>query len=150
MKPGNCWSALPLALLLALPAAAQEALRDPTQAPLAARPVALPASAAEAAAASSQPQHILVLNGRPYLFVAGRRLGVGDSWGEARIERIADGAVWLREAGVTRRVSLYAGVDKRAAAAEGAASSVPAKRQRRLRPKAQTDMATPKNNKEQP
>jgi len=131
-------TAMLLLSALALPASAQDGLRDPTQAPAAARPAASPASGAEASGSSSQPQHIMVLNGRPYLIVAGRRLGVGDPMGEARITRIGDGAVWLKEGGVTRRVSLYAGVEKRTAGTVGTA------------PKAQTHMAPPKNNKEQP
>lgn len=122
----------------ALSASAQDSLRDPTQAPAAARPAALPASGAGPAGSSTEPRHIMVLNGRPYLIVAGRRLGVGDALGEARITRIGDGAVWLKEGGLTRRLSLYAGVEKRPAGTEGAA------------PKTRTHMAPPKNNKEQP
>lgn len=120
----------------ALSASAQEPLRDPTQAPAAARLAGLPASEAGSAGTSTEPQHIMVLNGRPYLIVAGRRLGVGDPLGGARITRIGDGAVWLKEGGVTRRLSLYAGVEKRPAGTEGAAARI--------------HMAPPKNNKEQP
>jgi hypothetical protein len=58
----------------------------------------------------------MVLGGRSYLVVGGRRLGIGDKFGEARIERFDDGAVWIKEAGVTRRISLYEGVVKRRAA----------------------------------
>nr|WP_316639404.1 hypothetical protein [uncultured Roseateles sp.] len=137
---------LPLLLALALPAGAQDGLRDPTLAPAAARPAAPPASGAETASAGNLPQHIMVLNGRPYLIVAGHRLGVGDALGEARITRIGDGAVWLREGGVTRRVSLYAGVEKRPVPVEGATPKAPSKAHAKVRP----DMATPKNNKEQP
>lgn len=150
MKTRACLLALGLIAGMTLPAAAQEGLRDPTLTPTAARPAAAPASGAEPTGSSSQPQHIMVLNGRPYLIVAGRRLGVGDTWGEARIERIADGAFWLKEGGVSRRVSLYPGIDKRPAAADGAASKAPPRARPVVRTKAQTDMATLKNNKEQP
>lgn len=132
MKARTCQLTLGLLTTLSLlPAVAQDGLRDPTQAPASTRPAAPAASGTDPT--SGQPQHIMVMNGRPYLIVAGRRLGVGDAWGEARITRIGDGAVWVKEGGVTRRLSLYAGVEiKRPPAVPPA------------RP------AGPKNNKEQP
>jgi hypothetical protein len=98
----------------ALPALAQGELRDPLQAPAALRTTGPAASAATAAEAEAQlPQHIMVVDGRPYLVVQGRRLGVGDRWGEARILAIDEHAVTLSEGGVKRRLPLYQGVEKR-------------------------------------
>jgi len=109
-----------LALLgCALPALGQGDLRDPLQAPASLRAADPAASAAEAMA--QQPQHIIVVDGRPYLIVQGRRLGVGDRWGEARILAIDERAVTLSEAGVKRRLPLYQGVEKKRLPAAGAA-----------------------------
>ena len=58
-------------------------------------------------------RHLLVVDGQRYLIDRGRRLGVGDTLGDARIERIDDGAVWLREDGAVHQVSLFGGIVKR-------------------------------------
>jgi len=101
-----------LALLgCALPALAQGELRDPLQAPASLR-AAGPAASAAAAEEALLPQHIMVVDGRPYLMTQGRRLGVGDRWGEARILAIDDRSVTLSEGGVKRRLPLYQGVEK--------------------------------------
>ena len=88
-------------------------MRDPMRPPAAMQaPVSEPAGAA--ASVEVTPRHLMVIDGRRYLIVAGRRLGVGDRLGTARIERLDDGSVWLREAGVLRHVSLIGGIVKRA------------------------------------
>jgi len=105
---------VPLTLALlggALPALAQGELRDPLQAPAGLRAASPAASAAEAEALL--PRQIMVVDGRSYLVVQGRRLGVGDRWGEARILAIDEQAVTLSEGGVKRRLPLYQGVEKR-------------------------------------
>ena len=110
----------PLALLLlaALPALAQEAARDPTtlppalrQAIAAAEAASAPASAAEAGAAAIR--QVVFVDGRGYVVQRGRRYAVGEQLDGARIERITEQAVWLREAGNVRREPLYGGVEKR-------------------------------------
>ena len=114
----SCWRFCAVAgLLHATAVLAQAELRDPTQVPTALR--APPAG--EAAAAVSPDgvpaaafQHIVMVNGRAFLVVAGRRLGVGDPLGNARITRIEDSAVWLKEAGITRRQGLFNGIEKKA------------------------------------
>lgn len=104
---------LTLALLgCAMPAQAQGELRDPMQAPASLRAAADGAASAPAADAQL-PQQILIVDGRAYLVVQGRRLGVGERWGEARILAIDEQAVTLSEAGVKRRLPLYQGVEKR-------------------------------------
>jgi len=104
-----------------LHATASAALRDPTEPPPVAQAAMAASSAGSGSAAddaagnSPKPRHIIVSNGRSYLVERGRRLGVGDALGSARIERIDSDAVWLREGSSTRRVPLYAGVSKRPA-----------------------------------
>jgi hypothetical protein len=71
---------------------------------------------------------VMLIDGRRYVIDHGRRLGVGDLLGEARIERIDDGVVWLREGGVLRQVSLFGGIVKRAVAESESAASGPASR----------------------
>jgi hypothetical protein len=97
----------------AMPSAA--VARDPTVPPLAARAAALASSGAGATTASAEPgalpRHLMVLNGKPYVIERGWPRGVGDKLGEARIERIAGGNVWLRDASGTRKLSLYPGVE---------------------------------------
>lgn len=98
----------------ALPSA--NVARDPTVPPLAARAPA-PALAASGAGATATtepgalPRHLMVLNGKPYVIERGWPRGVGDKLGEARIERIEGGNVWLRDASGLRKLSLYPGVE---------------------------------------
>ena len=106
-------SAVWLVLFIALAgrtASAADELRDPLQAPAMARPAMAP-GAAPVSAADIPIQHIVAIDGRFFLVVGGRRLGVGARLGEARITRIDETAVWLTEAGVTLKRSLFAGVD---------------------------------------
>ena len=129
-----CWRFCAVAgLLHATAVLAQAELRDPTQLPAVLR--APPAGAAPlpglpgspgSSAAPGAPgvpgapgtipeaafQHIVMVNGRAFLVIAGRRLGVGDRLGSARITRIEDSAVWLKEAGVTKRQGLFNGIEK--------------------------------------
>lgn len=86
--------------------------RDPMQAP------SVPTAArsdpqTSSATAESAVRHLMVINGRRYIIEGGQRLGVGDRLGEARIERIDDGVVWLRDARGLRQVSLFGGIVKR-------------------------------------
>lgn len=114
----------PLAALLltsfAALAAADDAARDPTALPAALRGALAAAQAASAAsapaggdAAAAAIRHVVFVGGRAYVVQRGRRHGVGDMLDGARIERITEQAVWLREAGQLRREALYGGVEKR-------------------------------------
>ena len=110
------WAA---AWLLAVSAAravdAPAPLRDPMQAPAVAQSAARrDNSDGVSAPAQIVPRHLMTIDGRRYLIDRGRRLGVGDMLGGARIERIDDAAVWLREAGELRQFSLFGGIAKRA------------------------------------
>ncbi len=109
----------PLAVVLLLLAAtvARAAERDPTAWPPALRS-ALAAAAAASAASSAEPagtaiRQVVFASGHAYVVQRGRRYGVGEQLDGARIERITEQAVWLREAGQLRREPLYAGVEKR-------------------------------------
>ncbi|CAD5370291.1 conserved exported hypothetical protein [Rubrivivax sp. A210] len=101
----------PLILMLALApalAAALEALpqRDPMQPP----PSQARAASSDAAAprpALEAPRQLMSVDGRRYVFDQGRRLGVGDSLGGARIEAIDEGGLWVREAGARVRLPFY-------------------------------------------
>lgn len=96
------------------PAAPSTQWRDPTELPPALRQTPAPVGlAGEAAAANIVIQQLMVVDGRYFLVVGGRRLRTGDKLGAARIARIEDSAVWLTEDGVTRKQSLFAGVEKR-------------------------------------
>lgn len=99
-------------------------MRDPMQAPAAAQvPLRTHDVGSQPVPVEVRPRHLMVVDGRRFLIDGGRRLAVGDLLGSARIERIDDGSVWLREAGVLRQVSLFGGISKRAVpGGEGASS----------------------------
>lgn len=108
--------ALLLLLTASLAAPAQDAARDPTALPPALRHAMAAASAASApgaAPAATGVHQVVFVNGRGYVVQRGRRHGVGEQLDGARIERITEQAVWLREAGQVRREPLYGGVEKR-------------------------------------
>ncbi len=116
MTPRKPWIPLLLGLGLALPllVIAQEGPRDPTAWPEALRSAmaaSTPASGASAERAGIR--QVIFSNGRGYVVQRGRRYAVGEQLDGARIERITEQAVWLREAGQLRRESLYSGVEKR-------------------------------------
>ncbi|MBK7613786.1 MAG: hypothetical protein KA375_01695 [Vitreoscilla sp.] len=120
------------------PAPATPTVRDPTVPPLAARAPAPAASTstdaadARSSAPGELPRHLMVLNGKPYVIERGWPRGVGDKLGDARIERIEGGSVWLRDASGTRKLSLYPGVEIRpSGAATAPDSSSPSRRTRR-------------------
>ncbi|MGM9480419.1 hypothetical protein ACS5PN_04410 [Roseateles sp. NT4] len=121
---------LPITLLLAaaLAQAADDAARDPTAMPAALRSAIAAAQAASAASGVEAPaevaiRQVMVSGGRAYVVVRGRRYGVGEQFEGARIERITEQAVWLREAGQLRREPLYGGVEKRLPAETSQAAS---------------------------
>lgn len=124
----------PLLLAAARPASAESAERDPLQPPALAR-AALPAASAATPAASAasewRPRYLLSSGGKRWLVQDARRYGVGDTFGSARIERIDDDAVWLREAGALTRVPLFGSVAKRPAGSTPTTQQPPAVRKER-------------------
>lgn len=124
MKP---WLALICSAALSPAAQAQDLARDPTALPPALRASLAAAQAASAAsgADAGEPavRQVVFANGRAYVVQRGRRYAIGEMLDGARIERITEQAVWLREAGQVRRESLYGGVEKRPPAAAAPAAS---------------------------
>jgi hypothetical protein len=88
-------------------------LRDPTLAPaqaglLGAEP------GGKAPKPVSVAMSIIVRDGRAYLAVGTRLYAQGEMLAQARIERISETEVWLREGGVLRKVSQFPGIQRRA------------------------------------
>ena len=110
----SAWLTLLMAAALcpAVEAAEPATTRDPMQAPPELRPPRDPANEGAAAAEMLQPQQLIFIDGRPLLVLGSRRYGVGERIGDARIERITEQAVWLRDATGTHRLPLFLGVDK--------------------------------------
>ncbi|MCF8204378.1 MAG: hypothetical protein K9J82_04830 [Methylotenera sp.] len=125
-------STLVLLWPMAMATAADDSARDPTAWPSSLK-AAIAAERAASAASGVEPvdntiRQVVFADGRAYVVQRGRRYGVGESLDGARIVRITEQAVWLREAGQVRRESLYSGVEKRppapaASAAAGARKS---------------------------
>jgi hypothetical protein len=98
-----------------------QALRDPTQPP----PTETNAAPGTTSAAPSvQPgsMAIVVRQGVLYLVVGTRLYANGQKVGQARIERISETEVWLREAGVVRKVQVFGGIQRQASKPGAAAS----------------------------
>lgn len=93
--------------LLSLSALAQS-LRDPTQPPGAAS-----ANAAAATRPGAPSWSVIVVDGRPHVAVGTRLYAEGQMLGRARVERITETEIWLREGRALRKVPLYAGVQRR-------------------------------------
>ncbi len=94
-----------------------QALRDPTQVPWATpmAPAVAPGSVAAQPPIDAGHVAVLVRDGTPYLLWGTRLFGVGQRLGAARIERITESEIWLREAGNLRKVRVFQGVERRAA-----------------------------------
>ena len=92
-----------------------QSLRDPTLPPV----QAVPASTAAGGASLSletAAMTVIVRNGHPYLVVGTRLYAQGQKLGQARIERISETEVWLREGGVLRKVPRFSGIQRRTVA----------------------------------
>lgn len=88
-----------------------QAQRDPTVAPASAGLASAAATGQPSApAAESNPMTVIVRDGRPYLVVGTRLLAQGQKLGAARIERITETEIWLREGRVLRKIQRYPGV----------------------------------------
>lgn len=95
-----------------------QTLRDPTQEPASAR---APGDGVATAKTSGLAVHsgsiaVLVRDGTPYLMWGTRLFATGQSLGAARIERITEAEVWLREAGILNKIKVFQGVERRPAA----------------------------------
>jgi len=87
--------------------------RDPTLAPEAATSLA-PSGVQQGPTVGSNGMAVVVRDGVPYL-VQGTRLYAKDQTiGNARIVRITETEVWLREAGQLNKIPVFSGVERRA------------------------------------
>jgi hypothetical protein len=103
-----------------------QALRDPTIPPAAAGM----SEGGKAAKNSTEeglkgPISVLVVDGRPNVVVATRLYAVGQKLGTARIERITETEVWLREGRDLRKVSIFQGIQRRTVGSATADGSKP-------------------------
>lgn len=105
MKALRVLCGLCVLLLAAMPPAAQ-AQRDPTVPPLGGGG----GSAAVKPRASPGAWPVIVVDGRPHVAVGTRLYAEGEMLGKARIERITETEVWLREGRALRKVQIYPGV----------------------------------------
>jgi hypothetical protein len=104
-----------LALVALQVQAASETRRDPTQPPPGYGPQK--AATARDPLEAVRPEHIVVANGQRYLMWQGRRFGLGDTLQGAKIERIDETEVWLRNDAGLRKLALYPRIEKRPSAA---------------------------------
>ena len=96
-----------------------QALRDPTVPPPLVGPSGLN-EAGQPAAVQPGVVAVIVRHGVPHLLVGTRLYAQGQKVGLARIERITETEVWLREAGALRKVHVFGGIERRAAVATDA------------------------------
>lgn len=88
-----------------------QGLRDPTLPPLEVR-VLNPEQADPAPGSTSTVMSMIVRNGQRYVAVGTRLYAKGQKLGNARIERIEETEIWLREGGVLRKVSQFTGIER--------------------------------------
>ena len=113
-------SVVVLALLWPMGPVAAESLRDPT------KPPAEAGQAAGVVDVNSTPaaaMTIIVRGGRSYLAVGTRLYAQGQQLGQARIERISETEVWLREGGMLRKLPQFSGIQRRTVAPTAAKPS---------------------------
>lgn len=104
-------SALAMALSIPFASLQAQSLRDPTIAPSAAG-VTTPDGTATGSDGKT-PMSVLVVDGKPHVMVGTRLYAKGQKIGQARIERITETEIWLREDGQLRKVSQFTGVVRR-------------------------------------
>lgn len=112
-------TALTAVSLLPVPAAAQ-ALADPTR-----PPAALGSSAADSDKPEEPPalQSVLISPQRRVAIINGRSVQVGDKVGQARVARILENEVVLRDGKEVQVLKLFPQVEKKSAAGRGEKAS---------------------------
>ena len=105
-----------LAGLSCLSVAQAQSVRDPTLRPATASSAPAGGSAGRAPAPEATAVAVIVRDGQPYLVVGTRLVAQGQMLGEARIERITETEVWLREGKAVRKLPVFGGIVRRAAA----------------------------------
>ena len=94
----------------ALSQATRVALRDPTQPPAINFPTVGGARLPED---NFQPVHLVSVGNARYVVWNSKRYAVGATIDGARIERITESEVWLRNASGLRKVPIFTGIEKR-------------------------------------
>ena len=89
-----------------------QTMRDPTQPPAA---FMAPQSAPRAPNDDFKFEQLVTVNGVRYVVWNSRRYKVGDSINGARIERITENSIWLKNAGTVRTVQLFPSIEQRPA-----------------------------------
>lgn len=91
--------------------------RDPTQPP---QGYGAPAAVVQKDPTEAfKPEHLVMVDGQRYLMWQGKRYRVGDTLQGARIERIEESEVWLRNDRGLRKLSLYPRIEKRLTTTKG-------------------------------
>jgi hypothetical protein len=116
-------------VLLAWAAPAQEA-RDPTMAPPEAS--ALPGEPGKATPPVGMA--VVVQDGKPHLVVGTRLVAVGQKVGNARLERITETEIWLRDGKQLRKVQRFSGIQRSVAQAPVPCKAPVAKARSRSKP----------------
>lgn len=101
-----------ISLFFSLGRVEAQTLRDPTLPPVEAG-LADTAPGGKSLATEPGAMSVIVRNGRPYLVVGTRLYAQGQKIGRARIERISETEIWLREDGVLRKISRFPGIQRR-------------------------------------
>ena len=110
----SSWTWLPLVIALLVPSvdAHAQGQRDPTIPPASS---GLSGTSGDVLAPTldAGPMTVIVRNGHPSLVVGTRLVAQGQKLGDARVERITETEIWLREGGQLRKVPRFAGVQRR-------------------------------------
>jgi hypothetical protein len=102
-----------------------QGLRDPTIPPAAAGLGDGKAAKSAAEGDLHGPISVLMVDGRAHVVVGTRLYAQGQKLGAARIDRITETEVWLREGRDLRKVSLFSGVQRRTLPSVAADGSKP-------------------------
>lgn len=98
--------------------------RDPTVPPVAALPE-LPASSPARVVDTLGPLSVMVRDGKSFVVKGTRLYAQGQMLGTARIERIAETEIWLREGKQLHKVQLFSGINRRVASGTSTAAVRP-------------------------
>lgn len=112
----NCLACFAVALLSISTSATGQALRDPTVAPAAAG-MSGSGEARHDESLSSGSISVMTRDGVHYLMHGTRLYATGQRIGTARIERISETEIWLRDGGQLQKIPVFNGVQRRAAVA---------------------------------
>ena len=96
-----------LAALLASASAGAENLVDPT------RPPAAPSGAVSVATAELVLQSVLISPGRMIAIINGQTVKLGDTFGDAKVVKISESEVVLRDGNNVQTLKLFPGIEKR-------------------------------------